>query len=128
MPAHPAERPMAALLGLAVAEVVLELEGVFDAAKEVADAPLVVVALDAPEDVWGPSGAVDCPAISAETDAENLPDMFWRLFRLKDMVNKYLWAKVATKTYVNLAEKAWPGKPEESLKASDWIRIKLGKI
>lgn len=51
MPAHPAERPMAALLGLAVAEVVLELEGVFDAAKEVADAPLVVVALDAPEDV-----------------------------------------------------------------------------
>lgn len=80
MPAHPAVSPMAALLGLAVAEVVLEepeeLFEVLDGDEEVADAPLDVAVPDAPEEVGPPSGAVDCPAISAETDAENFPDIF----------------------------------------------------
>jgi len=107
MPAHPAVSPMAALLGLAVAEVELEEpEEFFEVldAEEVADAPLDVVdALEPAVDDWAPSGAVDCPAISAETDALNLPDIFWR---------------------VNLEEKDWSGSPLAALEANDWIRIK----
>jgi len=82
MPAHPALRPIAPLLGLAVAEVVLEvLEGFFevpDEVKEADDAAPDVAALDAAEDV-PPIGAVDVPAISDRIDEEKVPDILVRL-------------------------------------------------
>jgi len=78
MPAHPALRPIAPLLGLAVAEVVLEvLEGFFEVPDEVKEAD-DVAALDAAEDV-PPNGAVDVPAISDRIDEEKVPDILVRL-------------------------------------------------
>jgi len=76
MPAHPALRPMAPLLGLAVAEAVLEaLLGDFEVLDAVKGDD---VGLDDPEDV-GPIGAVDCPAISDEIDALKVPVILSRV-------------------------------------------------
>jgi len=70
MPAHPALRVMAPLLGLAVAEVVFEvLEGFFKEPDPVKEGD--AVALDAPEDVEPTS--VDCPEISAKIEEEKVP-------------------------------------------------------
>jgi hypothetical protein len=81
MPTHPALRPKAPPVG--VAEVVLEvLVGFLEAVDEVKDG--VDDGL-----VWESDGralargAVDCPAISAWTDALKLPDILLRLFRIK---------------------------------------------
>ena len=88
MPAHPALKPMAPLLGLAVAEVVLEVPvGFLEELVPVKEGDDVDVGLDAPEDVSPASGAVDCPEISAKIEEEKVPDILSRLFRLK------IWSK-----------------------------------
>jgi len=78
MPAHPALKPMAPLVALAVAVVLDALVGLFevDEVKEGVDVGPVV-----PEDEDDPParGAVDCPAISARTDEEKEPVILSRV-------------------------------------------------
>jgi len=78
MPAHPALKPMAPLVALAVAAVLDALVGLFevDEVKEGVDVGPVV-----PEDEDDPParGAVDCPAISARTDEEKEPVILSRV-------------------------------------------------
>jgi len=96
-PAHPALMPMAPLLTVALAEGVL-LEVAVDANDEVDDNSGKV-----DDGLELARGAVDCPAISAETDELKVPVIFVR---------------------VNWAEKARKAVPLASRSLFDWKRIK----
>ena len=98
-PAHPALMPMAPLVAVAVGEgVLLEVpvdvvnDGVDDVAGKVDDGLAVA------------RGAVDSPAISAETDALKAPVIFVRLF-IEDAYYT-LAREQKRKSHVNWEEKA----------------------
>jgi len=73
-PAHPALMPMAPLVAVAVAEGVLVLEVPVDVNDGVDDETDKVV-----DGLAAARGAVDSPAISAETDALKVPVIFVRV-------------------------------------------------
>lgn len=79
-PAHPALTFMAPLADLVAEGVLLEaLVGLLEA--EIVGKAGVVEPAKA--DVWPPRGAVDRPAISDRIEAEKVPVILLRLFRLK---------------------------------------------
>lgn len=79
-PAHPALIPMAPLVDLAVAAVLLEVPvGVVDVVKE--GFGFDVGLADAADEA--PRGTVDCAAICDRTAGVKLPVILSRLFRLK---------------------------------------------